>query len=281
MNDGKRDRLGDTGEFELLEELGRWTREQGEAEGEPLDPSDEVPAFEGFPDDRIDALVDRALQIQDESQRPIGELLEPAANDRGRLSWVAPAAAAVAAIVGTFAIVTPRSGPRTDLEVTQQAPAATGPAAPAIPTAPPFASVRIDGGGPPPSHQGPASTTEPPRICQDRPMQLTLAVTRGQPIDPAMPLELTLEATPPWGPSHRFVYDVSRDERWQWSDDGQALVFSGTLDRLAALTPGRWTLRIDAGAPGACSVREPGSGCSSMKVRNIEVVSAQGCDATP
>lgn len=140
--------------------------------------------------------------------------------------------------------------------------------------------MRIDGGGPPPAHQGASPSPEAQLLCQDRPMRLVLATPLGSSIDTNAPLELTLEATPPAGSGHRFAFDVRRDERWQWVDGGRALLFAGTLEQLAPLTPGRWTLQVSAGAPGACSVRG-GLGCSSLEVRTIEVIAKGSCDAPP
>lgn len=294
MNDGNSPRLGDPHEFKLLEDLGRWVRES-EAKAER-----DEPAFERFPAHRVDALIDRVLQVQEQGPPPTVAATVPIepqpANGRGRwLSSVAYFTVAAAAVVATFFVVVPRPGSRRAATVAdgsselssglwsgRSSELGSEPGV-AKDTRPAFASVRIDGGGPPPEHQG-AGLVENGKphdaqlVCLGRPLQLALAVTKGQHVDPSVPLEITLEATPPWGSSHRFVYDVGHDDRFAWVDDGQALVFSGTLEQLAPLSPGRWTLQISAGTPGTCSLHQDRSACFSTKVRTIEVIEHNHCD---
>lgn len=267
---------------ELLHDLGRWVREQ-EARAEPVVEPVVEPGFEPFPDERADALIERALAAQDaEVVEPAAAVattsIEPEPPQTGRLlSMAAYLVAAAAAVAATFLAVAPSPEPEDHDRVARHGEssglAADGPAGPA------FASLRIEGGGPLPLHQGKAIPRDSQQICLGRPMQLTLAVAKEGHVDPSEPLELVLEATPPWGSGHRFTYDVARDERLRWVDGGQALVFSGTLEQLAPLTPGSWTVQLSAGAPGTCSLRREGSGCTSMKVRTLEVIAQEGCDA--
>lgn len=275
MNDAKRDRLGDPQEFKLLEDLGRWVREQ--------EPSYALvePAFQPMSREREEELLAQILgpESSEVAARPravpaVAPILMPereaAANDHGRFLAIAGYVATAAAIVGTFFVVRPRTEPDQALA------ARDATSAPAKPT---FGSVRIDGGGPLPAHQGLGVPKGQQPLCLGRPMQLTLAAIKGQRIDPSVPLEVTLVAAPPWGPSHRFVYDIGHEGRFEWVDGGQALVFRGPLEQLAPLTPGPWTLQLSAGAPGACSHRDDRSGCLSMPAQTIEVIARDGCDA--
>lgn len=272
MHDEQTERSGAPHEFPLFEDVGRWIqerdtrREQASADGED-------PAFESFPDDGAEALIDRALRARGIA-RPVVSSTPTEQPANGPSLWsVIYGLATAAAIVGTFMVSMPRPTPHSELGLSSTPLAgASGPL---------FASMRIDGGGPSPLHQGQvhASPTDAQLLCQDRTMQLVLAAPSGQTLDPVEPLELTLEAMPPWGPSVRFSYLVGPNERFTWVDSGRAVVFSGTLEELAPLTPGPWALHMSAGAPGACSQRGQGSGCSSLEVRTIEVIARDQCDA--
>jgi hypothetical protein len=271
MNDAKRDRLGDPQEFKLLEDLGRWVRDE-EASRELVEP-----AFQPMAQDRAEALIERLLGPERAAPAPapiVVPVREAAANDPGRLRAIVGYAATAAAIVGTFFAVKPRTEPDPARSIAARE-------ATSVPAKPSIGSVRLDGGGPLPAHQGPGDPRDPTLLCLGRPMQLTLAATMGQRMDPVAPLEVTLDATPPWGSSHRFVFDIGHDDRFEWVDGGQALVFRGPLEHLAPLTPGPWTLQLSAGMPGACSHREDRSGCLSMSAQTIEVISRDACDGGP
>jgi hypothetical protein len=255
MNDSKRDRLGDLQEFELLEDLGLLAR------GKQARQEADEPGYRPLSPSRQAALVERVLG-------PVA-LLEPevvsmepegAANDRGwpgRVFGYLASAAAAAAV--TFMV----SGE---------------PPEPA-PTRPPFGSWRIDGGGPMPGHLGAAKPSESVRVCPGRRMRLSLAVTPDQQVDRSQPLEVIVDATTTHGPSHRFLYEVKDGERFEWTDDGHAVVFEGALEELLLLTPGSWTLQPSIGVSGTCRSPVDRPGCTPLKVRTITVVSEASCDA--
>jgi len=268
MNDGKVERLGDHEEFKLLDDLGRWVRDN-EAKA-ALDEPDFVP----MPRERREALLDRVLGPAGRGEAPPPTFGEPttvptheaAANDRGRLSTIVGCLAAAAAVAAFFAL--PAASP----------PKADGHRHPAGDERPGFASLRIDGGGPVPAHLGGAS--EPADLlCLGRPLRLTLAAARGQQIDPSTPLELVLAATPPWGPGLRLTFEIGHDERFTWAGGGRALVYEGPIERLVPLTPGPWTLELSAGAPGACSRRDDRSACITLPAQTIEVAAEGACNA--
>jgi hypothetical protein len=278
MNDAKRERLGAPQEFKLLEDLGRWAREQ-ESRSVRVEPT-----FQPMSRDREEELIEQILgpERTEPAARPARAMAaaapiqvlerEAAANDHGRFLAVVGYAATAAAVIGTFLAVRPQTEP-------DPARALAARSAASVPAKPSFGSLRIDGGRPLPVHQGVSVPDDQPPLCLGRPMQLTLAATKGQRIEPSAPLEITLEATPPWGASHRFIYAIGHDDRFEWVDGGQALVFRGPLEQLAPLSPGPWTLQLSAGAPGACSHRNDRSGCLSMPAQTIEVIAQDSCDA--
>lgn len=268
MNDGKVERLGDREEFKLLDDLGRWVRDN-EAQA-----ARDEPDFVPMPRERREALLDRVVGPAGRDEAAPATLGEPttvptheaAANDRGRISTIL-ACLATAAAVAAFFIIPTASPPSVDGH--RQAVADERPG---------FASIRIDGGGPVPAHLGGGS--EPADLlCLGRPLRLTLAAAKGQRIDPATPLELVLAATPPWGPGHRLTFEIGHDERFTWAGGGRALVYQGPLEHLVPLTPGPWTLELSAGLPGACSRRDDRSACITLPAQTIEVVAEGSCDA--
>lgn len=284
MNHERGHRLGEPGEFELLDDLGRWVREQEASH------ADQDVAFMPMPPARREALLDRVLgpSLATEADprdtaagspsptvgptEPASTSVstdEPAANDGGRASaWLRYLAGAAAAAAMLVAIV-PRSEPEPERGVDELASA--------VPARPAFGSVRIDGGSPLPAHQGDDEPGESRTVCLGRSLQLTLASTKGQRIDPATPLELVLEATPPHGSGHRLTFDLGRDERFTWADEGRALVYEGPLERLAPLAPGPWALQLRAGAPGACARPDDRTGCTTLPVQTIHVLPESAC----
>lgn len=267
MNERKVEHLGDLEEFKLLDDLGRWVRDN-----EAQDAQDE-PDFVPMPRERREALLDRVLGPagRDEPAATLGEPTtipthEAAANDRGRLSAILGSLVAAAAVAAFFTVQS------------ASPPDAAGHHPPAGDERPGFASVRIDGGGPVPAHLGGGS--EPAdRLCLGRPLRLSLAAAKGQRIDPATPLELVVAATPPWGPGHRLTFEIGHDERFTWAGGGRALVYEGPLEDLVPLTHGPWTLELSAGPPGACSRRDDRSACITLPAQTIEVVAEGSCDA--
>lgn len=286
MNHERGERLGEPGEFELLEALGRCVRAQEASH------ADQDVAFAPMPHARREALLDRVLGpgLATETEDDPGDEVpgppspavgpteptaiavstdEPAANDGGRawvwLRYLAGAVAAAAMLV----VSVPGSEPEPESGAHELAPA--------IPGRPAFGSVRIDGGSPLPAHQGDDDPEESRAVCLGRPLQLTLASTKGQRIDPATPLELVLEATPPHGSGHRLSFELGHDERFAWADDGRALVYEGPLERLAPLAPGPWTLQLRAGAPGACARQADRTGCTTLPVQTIHVLPTSAC----
>jgi hypothetical protein len=293
MNHEEGQRLGDPGEFALLEDLGRWVREH--EPGHPHEGRDRDEGFTPMPPERREALLERVLGLttadgRTGQQEPAvtggtagtteptaGSVStdEPAANDGGRRSRWLGYLSASAAVAAALVVIVPSVRP--DPTPTLASPALSAPPA----ARPAFGSVRLDGGGSLPAHQGKAPASDARAVCLGQPLQLTLAAAKGHRIDPTVPLELVLEATPPRGSAHRLTFEVGRDERFAWADEGRALVYEGPLERLAPLAPGPWTLQLSAGAPGTCGRRDDRSGCTTLPVQVIEVVASSACHARP
>lgn len=252
---------GDDREQRLIDDLGRLARDK-RARGD-----DVASEYRGLDSERAQAMLD-ALEAEDGPAQPAAVLSpkRPPQSER-RIHAITAAVTALAAAAAVVLLL--RGTPPTETTTTASVPASEGPASPL-----PFGSWRIDGGGPRAVHQGPAPSKG--LVCSSRPLELVLALTPGEPLDRSKPLELVLVSTPVEGQSTRHAFVVDEDDRLSWTPDGGALVLRGTLESLAPLSPGPWTIEPRVGPPGACTSTPAGPRCTSLGVRAIEVDGA-GC----
>jgi len=241
MGDSKR-------EEQLLQDVGRLARHKR------VDTETDDSGYQPLSEARRAAIIDHVLDSANDNRRGWLKHLV------GYLST-----AAAAALVAVF--ITNQSRDKSDTSDE------------AVAVKPPFNSWKIDGGGPPAPHQGTSAPSPKRLICQGQLFTLTLAVTRGRTIDPDAPLELVLRVTPNEGQAHRFAYDIRHDERFEWSKGEPALVFDGTIETLAPIPVGSWTLEPSLGAPGVCSPEGDLSACTSLRSIAVEIVDGEHCDA--